>query len=163
VSYGVIPLSYQVRALADVDGDWIKDIVWFQPSTGQVVIWNMHPGGGFTGWFPANVGPGSGWDIYKVGDYDGDGREDLFWRRTDGTTAVWYMNGPNIASVQFLEGVPLAEWSMPAIGDYDGDGREDVLWLSSAGTVIRWRMQGRFVDKIVEPVVGVGGGWASVQ
>ena len=163
VSYGVIPLSYQVRALADVDGDWIKDIVWFEPSTGQVVIWKMNPGGSFTAWFPASVGAGSGWDIYKVGDFDGDGREDLFWRRTDGTTAVWYMNGPNVATVQFLDGVPLAEWSMQAIGDYDGDGREDVLWLSSTGTVIRWRMQGRFVDKIVEPVVGVGGGWASVQ
>ena len=59
--------------------------------------------------------------------------------------------------------VPLADWSTQAIGDYDGDGREDLLWLSNAGTVIRWRMQGRFVDKIVEPIVGVGDGWASVQ
>src|SRR5207249_6870292 len=129
----------------------------------QVVIWNMHPSGSFTAWFPASVGPNSGWDIYKVGDFDGDGREDLFWRHTNGTTVVWYMNGPNIATTQFLDGVPLADWSMQAIGDYDGDGREDILWLSTTGQVIRWRMQGRFVDKIVEGIVGVGSGWQSVQ
>ena len=163
ISYGVIPTSYQIRGLADVDGDWIKDIVWFQPSTGQVVLWKMNPGGSFTASFPASVGAGSGWDIYKVGDFDGDGREDLFWRRADGTTAVWYLHGPSVVTVQFLDGVPLADWSMQAIGDYDGDGREDVLWLSNSGGVLRWRMQGRLVDKIVEPVVGVGSGWSSVQ
>jgi hypothetical protein len=52
---------------------------------------------------------------------------------------------------------------MQAIGDYDGDGREDVLWLSNSGGVLRWRMQGRFIDKVPEPVVGVGSGWSSVQ
>ena len=163
ISYGVIPTSYQIRGLADVDGDWIKDIVWFQPSTGQVVLWKMNPGGSFTASFPASVGAGSGWDIYKVGDFDGDGREDLFWRRTDGSTAIWYLNGPRVATAQFLDGVPLADWSMQAIGDYDGDGREDVLWLSNSGGVLRWRMQGRFIDKVPESVVGVGSGWSSVQ
>ena len=161
LSYGNVPLSYQVRALADVDGDWIKDIVWFEAATGQVAIWNMHRGGTYTAWFPG--GAGSGWDIYKAGDFDADGREDLFFRNADGTTAIWYMAGPSIVVAQFLVGVPLGEWSMQAVGDYDGDGRDDILWLSSGGQVVRWRMQGRGVDKIAEGVTGIGNGWQSVQ
>jgi alpha-tubulin suppressor-like RCC1 family protein len=164
LSLGVVPLSYQIRALADVDGDWLKDIVWFQPSTGQVVIWNMHPSGSYTAWFPANVGAGSGWDVYKVGDFDGDGREDLFWRNGNGATAVWYLNGPNIANVQFLAGVPLAQWSMQALGDYDADGREDILWLQTGTNVVaRWRMLGRLLAPAIENIGGIGPGWQSIQ
>jgi len=163
LSLGSPSLGYEIKALADVDGDWLKDIVWFRPSTGQVVIWKMHPGGSYTAWFPGNVGPASGWDISKVGDFDGDGRDDFFWRHTSGLTAVWYMNGPTIVAAQFLHGVPLADWSAQAIGDYDGDGREDILWLSTGNQVTRWRMQGRAVDKIAEGVNGVGAGWQSIQ
>ena len=163
LSYGIVPLSYDVRALADVDGDWIKDIVWFQRSTGQVAIWNMHRGGTYTAWFPGGVGASSGWDIDKAGDFDGDGREDLFFRNASGATAVWYMAGPSVTAAQFLDGVPLADWSMQAIGDYDGDGRDDILWLSTDGQVVRWRMQGRGVDKLFEGVTGLGTGWQSIQ
>ena len=124
----------------------------------------MHPGGSYTGWFPGNVGPGSGWDIYRVGDFDGDGREDLFWRNGNGATAVWYLNGPTIKVSQFLVGVPLSEWSMQAIGDYDFDGREDILWYSTSNSnVIRWRMQGPFLAPTVEGIGGIGSGWQSVQ
>lgn len=164
LSLGNIPLSFQIRALADVDGDWIKDIVWLQASTGQVVIWNMHPNGSYTAWFPLSVGAGSGWDIYRVGDFDGDGREDLMWRKTDGTTVISYMAGPAVAASQFLPGVPLSAWRLEAVGDYDGDGHEDLLWTSlSDGNVLIWRMHGRGISPTVEGVAGTGGGWQSTQ
>jgi hypothetical protein len=123
----------------------------------------MHRGGTYTAWFPGGVGASSGWDIDKAGDFDGDGREDLFFRNASGATAVWYMAGPSVTAAQFLDGVPLADWSMQAIGDYDGDGRDDILWLSTDGQVVRWGMQGRGVDKLFEGVTGLGTGWQSIQ
>ena len=54
-----------------------------------------------------------------VGDFDGDGRDDLAWY--DPGTGLWH--GPD-ASGRFEElvGVSLA---IPAPGDYDGDGRDE--------------------------------------
>ena len=161
LSYQAVPLTWQVSAVADVDGDWLADIIWYSPASGWVAVWKMHPVGTYTAWFPASVGAGSGWATQWVGDFDGDGRADLLWRHTDGSAAVWYMNGPTVAIVQFLPGVPLSAWSVQAIGDYDGDGRDDIAWLSTDGNVVRWLMQGRSTVPLVQAIGGVGAGWSS--
>ena len=161
LSYGIVPLTWQVAEVADVDGDWLADIIWYAPSSGQVAVWQMHPSGSYWAWFPASVGAGSGWSTQSAGDFDGDGRADLLWRHTDGTVAVWYMNGPTVAGLHFLPGVPMADWSLQAIGDYDGDGRDDIAWLSSSGNVVRWMMQGRASVPVTQSVGGIGSGWSS--
>jgi len=40
-----------------------------------------------------NDSPGAGWSVSALGDLDGDGKTDLIWRHTDGTTYLWTMNG----------------------------------------------------------------------
>lgn len=160
LSFGAMG-PWKIVDVADVDGDWIGDIIWLASDAGQVAIWKMHPNGNYTAWFPGSVGAASGWDSSWVGDFDGDGRSDILWRHTDGTVAVWYMNGPDIAGAQFLPGVPLADWSVQAIGDYDGDGRDDIAWTSSSGFVLRWIMKGRSTPPVAEPVVGIGTDWSS--
>lgn len=158
--------TWKVAGIADVNGDWIADIVWFRESDGQVAVWRMAPTGQFQGLFPAAVGPGSSWRIYRVGDFDGDGRDDIFWRNSaDGTNAVWYMGGGNrVVYAQFFVGTPLAEWSLESTGDFDGDGRDDLMWIgSNSGSTVRWLMQGRASDPVYQGVLGVGTGWHAVQ
>lgn len=167
VSLGTVsPSTWQIAALADVNGDGIKDIIWFSPGDGQVAVWRMAPTGAFQAYFPAAVGAGSSWRIYRAGDFDGDGREDLFWRNSaDGTNAIWYFRGGNLVdSADFFVGTPLAQWRLDAIGDFDGDGHDDLMWFDvTNGTTVRWLMQDRTVTPVYQSVSGVGAGWQVVQ
>ncbi len=47
---------------------------------------------------PAGFNPGSAWHIVGSGDFNGDGKADIEWQNTDGTPAVWLMNGSSILS-----------------------------------------------------------------
>ncbi|WP_395646392.1 hypothetical protein [Terricaulis sp.] len=49
--------------------------------------------------------------IEDIGDYNGDGREDILWQRDDGLVYVWLMNGASIASSGSLSGIGL-EWEI---------------------------------------------------
>jgi len=164
---GVLPgtAGWLPVALADVNGDHIKDIVWFRAADGTVAVWRMAPTLMFDTLFPAAVGPGSSWRIYKAGDFDGDGREDLFWRNeSDGTNAIWFFPGGRAPTANFLVGTPVAQWRLDTVGDFDEDGRDDLVWYdTTSGAVVRWRMQGRGVSPIPESVTGVGPGWTAVQ
>ena len=158
--------GWQIATTADVNGDGIHDLIWFRASDGQVAIWRMAANGTFVALFPAAVGPNSPWRIYKAGDFDGDGREDIFWRnQTDGTNCVWYFQGGRgIASFDFYVGTQLSQWRLDASGDFDGDGRDDLMWFNLAdGSTVRWIMQGRGTSPVFQPVIGVGAGWQAFQ
>ena len=46
-----------------------------------------------------------------VGDNNGDGADDIFWRNDDGLLAVWTMNGLTIASTSVTGSVG-TEWGI---------------------------------------------------
>jgi hypothetical protein len=40
----------------------------------------------------------SAWQIEGIGDFNGDGKSDILWRHTDGTLAIWFMDGTTFTS-----------------------------------------------------------------
>ena len=76
-------------------------------------------------------------------DLDGDGKADLVWRNTsNGSTAIWLLDGAAIASTGFPGGVSAA-WQIVGVGDVNADGKADVIWRNStSGTVAVWLMDG---------------------
>jgi hypothetical protein len=37
--------------------------------------------------------PGPSWQIKGTGDFNGDGKSDILWQGSDGTPAIWLMDG----------------------------------------------------------------------
>jgi hypothetical protein len=37
------------------------------------------------------------WAVVGHGDYNGDGKADILWRKNDGTNYVWHVNGATIS------------------------------------------------------------------
>ena len=67
-----------------------------------------------------------GWTATHTPDIDGDGRADILWQHTDGTVALWTMNGATMTSGSGLLGAGTG-WSATRTGDFDGDGKADLL------------------------------------
>lgn len=74
-------------------------------------------------------------------DFNFDGISDIAWRNTAGDTAVWLMNGAQVAASGGFGNVPLA-WSIVGQRDFNGDGFADLLWRDSAGNTAIWFLDG---------------------
>jgi len=84
------------------------------------------------------------WNIAGVGDFNGDGKDDILWRNTStGENYIYLMNGLTIARPGSINSVSDQAWQVNGIGDFDGDGKADILWRnSSTGENYIWRMNG---------------------
>ena len=73
------------------------------------------------------------------GDFNGDGRADIFWRNgVNGDNAIW--RSANSATLQAASPVGDQAWKVAGVGDFDGDGRSDVLWRNATtGNNLIWR------------------------
>ncbi len=92
------PNDWLILGVGDFDADDTTasptdDILWTNPSTGQVVIWLMD-GGQVVGYGSLGTMNPTSWVMADVGDLDGDGRADLLWRHlTEGYNTIWFMDG----------------------------------------------------------------------
>ena len=134
------PTSWHVAGTGDFNGDGRDDVLW-RNDNGQLSNWLGQANGGFQlndAVALTMVDPA--WKIAGTGDFNGDGRDDILWRHTDGTLSNWlgqanggFVNNGGVSGTN----VPLA-WSVVAIGDYNGDGRDDILWRHTDGTLSNW-------------------------
>ena len=137
------------RNLGDFDGDGRADVLLRHAESGR---WRFYPMDGRSvsaGGGEANLTPNLAWAVAGIGDFDGDGRDDVLLRRSD--TGRWHyypMNGRRTMAGR--GSVPLTTnlaWAVAGIGDMNGDGRDDVLMRHTDG---RWRyypMDGRTVSQ----------------
>jgi hypothetical protein len=84
-----------------------------------------------------------GWRIVGVGDFDGDGKSDLVWRRSNdtGEARIWLVDGGTLkADLGLPEGDP--GWHVIGVQDFNSDGKSDVVWrrLDESGEVRVWLM-----------------------
>ena len=135
-----VPTAWHVAGTGDFNGDGRDDILW-RNDNGQLSNWLGQANGGFT---PNNANAAAAvlgaWQVVGTGDFNGDGRDDILWRHTDGTLSNWLGNAaggftPNDANAAVV--VPTA-WTVVAVGDYNGDGRDDILWRHTDGTLSNW-------------------------
>jgi sRNA-binding regulator protein Hfq len=62
-----------------------------------------------------------------LGDFNGDGRADMMFRRTDGLISQYLMNGFQFLAINVLGAVGV-DFTLVAVADFNGDGRADMLF-----------------------------------
>ena len=79
------------------------------------------------------------WKIAGTGDFDGDGKTDILWRKTStGDNTIW--KSANRATEQAVTSMTDQNWKMAGTGDFDGDGKDDILWRNFAtGANVIWK------------------------
>ncbi len=79
--------------------------------------------------------PSISWSDVRVGDLDGDGRDDVVGRIT--TNGQWWVarsNGTQFVNEFWTTWSTAVNWNDVQMGDFNGDGREDLIGRASDGT-----------------------------
>ena len=79
------------------------------------------------GWGKVTITPAvEGWEVAAIGDFSGDGIDDIaMWNSNDGEV-VLLENGKNDEQT-VIGTLNDSKWEISAVGDYNGDGKEDLL------------------------------------
>ena len=130
---GGVPLTtnaaWRVAGLGDLNGDGRDDVLLRHRDNHR---WHYYPLDGRTvldGKGGAGLTTTAAWRFAAIGDYDGDGREDVLLRHAN--TRRWYfypMDGRKIRPGRGAAGLTAnAAYALAGVGDLNGDGKEDVL------------------------------------
>lgn len=126
-----------VPMVGDMDGDLKGDLIIWRPGNGTFYWLTSSTNYSYAASRAVQWGNSSLGDQPILGDFDGDGRQDLaIWRASNGT---WYWLASSAeysyASAQGVQWGNAGMGDKPLTGDIDGDGRNDVIvWRPGNGT-----------------------------
>jgi hypothetical protein len=152
--------DWNVVGVGDINGDGRSDVLW-RNDDGSVTDWLGNANGTFTSNFgKAYYQISNSWTVAGMGDFNGDGRSDILWRKASGEMITWSgrTNGSFVASGNANAGT---DWHVVGVADINGDGRDDVLWRNNDGSITDWLGQanGTFVSNFGNAYYQVGTNW----
>ena len=138
-------LAWQVAGIGDLNGDG-KDDVLLRHEDGRWFYYPMNGRRHITGERGlADLTRKLDWQVAGIGDLNGDGKDDVLLRHTDGRWFYYPMNGRrHITGERGLAGLTRKlDWQVAGIGDLNGDGKDDVLLRHTDGRWFYYPMSGR--------------------
>jgi hypothetical protein len=145
--YATVPLEsgWFPIGFHDFNGDNKSDVFWRNGATGDNSAWLIDGGTVLEFTRYPNVPSESGWLIEGFGDFNADGKTDVFWYNVlTGETSAWLIDGGTILAFTLYHTVPFESgWSIQGFGDFNGDGRTDVFWYNEVtGETSAWLIDG---------------------
>jgi hypothetical protein len=123
VNFNLNPgLDWHIVGTGDFNGDGYDDILW-RSDSGTVTDLLGQPNGAFVGNVAnLNVNPGTNWHLASIGDFNGDGHDDVIWRNDSGQTIDWLgqPNGGFIDNSATFSINPGTDWHVqdPSVHDF---------------------------------------------
>jgi hypothetical protein len=143
---GPADTGWQVRGVADFDGDGHSDILWRHAQTGDLRVWLMNQTSLVDDVELTQRRLGRGWQIAGVADFNGDGKADILWHNERrGSLYIWRMDGTTAVGGAYLapDGSTDTGWQIGGLADFDGDGQADILWRQEQKGDLRvWFVKG---------------------
>ena len=103
----------------------IVTVCW---SDGLLTDW-LGSGNSLVGnWDALTANQPAGWQVAGAGDFNGDGRSEVFARNSDGTITDWLgqANGGFLANDLAAMQPVSTDLQVAGVGDFNGDGRSDM-------------------------------------
>lgn len=128
----------------DMDGDSKGDLVWHDPTAGNLRFWKVDglslvSSTTLAASVPSTLVP------QGSGDVDGDGDPDFIFRASNGDIVVHFTQAGNTTSSATIAAGIASAWVVAAIGDLDGDGRADIVVRNTSTNEVRgWLMDAQF-------------------
>ena len=158
-----VATSWQVAGAGDFNGDGKDDILWRHDS-GLITDWLGTANGSFAdNYANAAANVATSWQVAGVGDFDGDGKDDILWRHDSGLISDWLGEadggfGDNFANASANVAT---SWKVIGTGDFNGDGKDDILWRHDGGLITNWlgEADGGFADNYANAAANVATSW----
>ena len=134
-----VGLNFHIQRTLDA-GAYFVQVSSYGSNTGSYVLHLRSDGDSTTLATPV------GTHLSNLGDFNGDGKDDVLLRHEDGRWRYYPMDGGAVLSGS--GGVGLTRdlaWQIAGIGDFDGDGKDDVLLRHEYGYWHFYPMDGRTV------------------
>ncbi len=150
-SYGsvftTVAPPWHIQAVADINADGHPDLLWWNSSTGECLLWEMAGSIGTTVLqYESSFAsiPDTHWHPVSMADFDGDGHPDILWENSStGQLLIWYMNGNTIKKYGSAFTTLPANWIVAGTADFNQDGHPDLLLENTkTGQVLVWYLSG---------------------
>jgi hypothetical protein len=151
----------------DFTGDGHPDLIYRRASDGDLILARGDGLGGFTG---TATDINAGWNIANIifspGDWDGDGKSDLIYRRASDST-MWMARGNGTGGFYAgLTQVLGSGWGAANLimspGDFSGDGHPDVLYRRASDNALMM-VKGNGTGGVIGSAVQIGTGWSTAD
>jgi hypothetical protein len=127
------PTVWQVKGVADMNGDGHPDLLWWNSQTGQLAFWELGGAAGTSllGGGAMTSEPDTQWQLVSMADFDGDGYPDILWQNTStGEIVIWYMNSTTIKGAAVVMNIAPV-WHVAGTADFNQDGHPDILFRNA--------------------------------